>query len=96
MNLEEIKQKTSPIFNKYNITRAGVFGSFVKGTFHAMSDIDLLIETQDSISLLDFIEIKNELEDILMMPVDLVLYDAVKPRLKESILSEEIRIYGKE
>lgn len=96
MNIEEIRQKTSPVFKKYHITRAGIFGSFAKGTFHAMSDIDLLIETQDAISLLDFIEIKNELEDVLMMPVDLVLYDAVKPRLKKDILSEEIRIYGKE
>ncbi|WP_448519525.1 nucleotidyltransferase family protein [Rhodoflexus sp.] len=96
INIEEIKQKTRPIFHKYNIKKAGIFGSFAKGTANARSDIDLLIETQENISLLDFIQIKNELEDTLSMPVDLVLYDAVKARLQDDIFAEEIRIYGKE
>jgi len=48
----------------------------------------------NQISLLEFVGIKYELEDLLGRKVDLVEYQAVKPRLKDKILAEEIRIYG--
>lgn len=45
-----------------------------------------------SISLLDFIGIQQELEDLLQKKVDLVEYEAIKPALKDSILQEEIPV----
>ena len=36
----------------------------------------------------------KDLEDKLNKKVDLVEYEAIKPRLKNRILSEEVRIYG--
>ncbi len=44
--------------------------------------------------LLEFVGIKLELEDKLRKKVDLVEYRAIKPRLKDRILAEEVRIYG--
>jgi predicted nucleotidyltransferase len=52
------------------------------------------VELEEDISLLEFVGIKLELEDLLRRKVDLVEYQAIKPRLKNQILSEEIRIYG--
>jgi predicted nucleotidyltransferase len=43
-------------------------------------------------SLLDFIGIKIELEEVLKMRVDLVEYDTIKPIIKERILSEQVVI----
>jgi predicted nucleotidyltransferase len=94
MSVEEIKQKVSPILLKYKVKRASVFGSVAKQTDTPKSDVDILVELDDSISLLDFIGIKLEIEDILHRKVDLVEYDTIKPALKESILNDQVPIYG--
>lgn len=94
MQIEEIKEKITPTLQKHNITRAGVFGSTATGRTRKGSDIDLLVEFGQQISLLEFVGIKYELEDLLGSKVDLVEYEAIKPRLRQRILLEEIRIYG--
>lgn len=94
MKIEEIKEKTLPILLRHRIKRAGIFGSVAKGDSTDESDIDMLVELGDEISLLKFVGIKYELEDVLGKKVDLVEYQAIRPRLRNRILSEEIRIYG--
>jgi predicted nucleotidyltransferase len=94
MNIEEIKETIVPVLIRHQIIRAGIFGSVAKGEATSKSDIDILVELGNEISLLEFVGIKYELEDLLGRKVDLVEYQAVKPRLKNRILSEEIRIYG--
>lgn len=94
MKIEEIKEAIVPILIRHHITRAGIFGSFTEGKETSQSDIDILIELGNKISLMEFVEIKYELEDVLDRKVDLVEYKAIKPRLKEQILAEEIRFYG--
>ncbi len=58
------------------------------------SDIDILVELTYPMSLLDFVGLKIELEDMLGKSVDLVEYKAIKPIIKDGILQSEIRIYG--
>lgn len=94
MQLEEIKSKITPILLKHHVKRAGIFGSMSTGEFTRKSDVDILVELGKDISLLEFVGIKYELEDCLGRSVDLVEYQAIKPRLRNRILSEEIRIYG--
>jgi predicted nucleotidyltransferase len=94
MNIEEIKDTIVPVLIRHQIIRAGIFGSVAKGEATSKSDVDILVELGHEISLLEFVGIKYELEDLLGRKVDLVEYQAVKPRLKNRILSEEIRIYG--
>jgi len=92
--IEQIKESILPILKRYNISRAGLFGSYVKNENTEESDIDILIELKEKISLLEFVRIKLALEDKLNKKVDLVEYQSVKPRLKNRIFSEEVRIYG--
>lgn len=40
--IEEIAQKTKPIFEKYNIEKAYVFGSYARGEATANSDVDIM------------------------------------------------------
>lgn len=96
MEIEEIKNVIVPILIRHHIKRAGIFGSIAKGNATAESDIDILVELGEKISLLEFVGLKYELEDLLGKKVDLVEYQAVKPRLKNQIMSDEIRIYGEE
>ncbi len=92
--IDKIKKQVLPIVKRNKIRRAGIFGSFATGSFTNTSDVDILVELGNNISLLDFVRIKLDLEDSLQRKVDLVEYKAIKPRLRKQILEEEIRIYG--
>lgn len=93
-DLNEIKKTVVPILQKFGILRAGIFGSFVRGSATHSSDLDILVKLPQGIGLLDFIRIRHELEDALSLKVDLAEYDALKARLKDAILLEEVRLYG--
>ena len=86
----EIKQKAIPILKDAGITRSSIFGSYVRGEQREDSDIDLLVEFPDGLSLFDVAEIKYKLEDALGKKVDLVDFNRIKPRLKSYILSEQM------
>lgn len=92
MNREQIIKDIIPILKKYRVKKAGLFGSYAKNANVRSSDIDLLVELQENISLLDFISIKLALEDKLQHKVDLVEYSTLKQALKKQILEEEVRI----
>ena len=91
-SIQEIKKKITPILQQYGITKAAIFGSLAKGEAKTNSDVDILVEIKSDISLLDFIGIKIELEEVLKMRVDLVEYDTIKPIIKKKILVEQVAI----
>lgn len=88
----EIQKKIIPTLKKYNITKAGIFGSYVRGEQKKNSDIDILVELDSHWSLYDVIGIKLELEKKLKKKVDLVEYETIRPELKEIILNEEVSL----
>ncbi len=91
-DVEGVKQRILPILRRHGVTRAGLFGSLVRGEARNSSDIDVLVEIEDDISLLDFVGIKIELEEATGRKVDLVEYDTIKPLLRERILNEQVVI----
>lgn len=94
MNITYIRDVSSPVFARYGVKRAAVFGSAARGQETAKSDVDFLVELPPNISLFDLVSLKNDLEDLLKAPVDLVEYNAIKPSLKPHILGNEISIYS--
>ena len=90
--IDQIRANLLPVLLKHGIKRAGVFGSLVRGEMTSDSDIDLLVEIDQPISLLGVVRISRELEEAIGRKVDLVEYRAIKPRIKQRILSEEVRI----
>jgi hypothetical protein len=91
-HIEEVKNKILPILQHYGVKRAGLFGSCVRDEMIKDSDVDILVEIEKDISLLDFVGLKLEIEDVLKRKVDLVEYNTIKPLLKERILSEQVII----
>jgi len=92
-DIEEIKRKIVKILKKNNVVRAGIFGSYARGEQKENSDIDILVEINNpKMSLLGFIAMKHTVEDAIGKKVDLVEYSVIKPRIKERILNEEVRI----
>ncbi|MEK6830736.1 MAG: nucleotidyltransferase family protein [Nanoarchaeota archaeon] len=90
MELTKLKKKIIAVLRKYKIKKAGIFGSYVKGEQKKGSDIDVLIEFNDS--LLTLVRIERELEEKLGIKADLLTYGGISPYLKKYILAEEIRI----
>jgi len=91
-NIEDIKKRILPILRRYNVKRAGLFGSVVRGEAKEESDIDILVEIEDRMSLLEFAGLKIELEEALGKKVDLGEYSVIKPIIREQILKEEMSI----
>lgn len=89
IEIEDLKRKVLPILQQYGVKRVGLFGSCVRGEMREDSDIDILVEIEKDISLLDFVGLKLEIEEMLGRKVDLVEYNAIKPLLRERILKEQ-------
>lgn len=85
-----IKQKlmdNRETLRKYGVKQIGLFGSYVNGTAHATSDIDLLVELERS-TFQDYMGLVLFLEDLFEKKVDLVTAKSVKPQLKPYIEKE--------
>lgn len=90
--IKEIKDKILPVLKRYGVSKAALFGSSVRGDMTEESDLDILVEIEKDISLLDFVGLKLELEEILGRKVDLVEYCTLKPIIRERVLREQVPI----
>ena len=80
---------------KYGVEYAGLFGSYARGNEKEESDIDILVRRgSKSLSLFDFIDMKDEISDALNKKVDLISEKAVIPYFKDHILKDLRAIYG--
>lgn len=77
---------------KYPIKYLGVFGSYVRDEQTPLSDLDVLVEFSDPVSLLEYARLELELSDALGLKVDLVSRTALKPRIGKHILDEVVQI----
>lgn len=82
-------------FRTQPIVRAWLFGSFARGSTSVESDIDVLVELDDSanIGLVEFIRIKQGLERLLEQPVDIVSTEGLSPYIKPHIDKEKVLMY---
>jgi len=94
--LDEIKKILSAnkkkIMQKYNVSEIGVFGSYVSGTPHKTSDVDILVEYREKPDLFGFVELRDYISDLLGIKVDLVMKSSLKPRIGRNILKEVVTI----
>ena len=94
MSIQEIKNKIKPILKRHDVKKASIFGSYARGEEKKRSDVDILIEYRnDDKSLLDLIDLKLDLEKKLNKKVDLGEFCAIRPRIREKILREQVFIY---
>jgi predicted nucleotidyltransferase len=96
MNSQEILRKLEanrePI-RRFGVKRLGVFGSYAREESTEASDIDFLVEFE-SATFDNYFDLKFFLEDLFGRPVDLVIADTIKPRIRSAILEEAIYAQG--
>ena len=78
------------IARKHGVTRLRVFGSRASGRAKKSSDLDLLVALKPERDLLDLIEFKLDLEDLLGCKVDVLTEGGITPYLRRRILREAI------
>jgi predicted nucleotidyltransferase len=92
MGLDEIKRilkdHKSVLKDKYHVTTIGIFGSHVRNEQVDDSDVDILVDFAAPISLFEFIDMEEELSELLCVKVDLVSCTALKPYIGKRILNE--------
>jgi len=76
-----------------DIIYLGLFGSQVKGEGEKDSDVDLLVDFNETKSYFQLARLQEELENIFNKKVDLVLRHNIKEALRESILKDLKTIY---
>lgn len=86
--IKEIRNNAREI-NAFGVKRIGLFGSCASGRHNAGSDIDILVEFAKSGKEFDnYMELKFYLEALFHRRIDLVIKDALKPRIRRNILKE--------
>ena len=91
-SINEIRDKIIPICNRYSIAKIGVFGSYAKGKATEESDIDLLVEFNESFDLFKYNQFIEELETFFNKSIDILDYRCIWEVLKDDILSSEVRV----
>mgnify|MGYP001581368955 FL=1 len=92
LTVEEIKRRAVPVLKHAGVTRSAVFGSAARGQMKPESDVDLLIAFDGKKSLLDLVDLQQQLESALERRVDLITYRSVYPRLRAAIEKDEVAI----
>ncbi|OYT59522.1 nucleotidyltransferase [Thermoplasmatales archaeon ex4484_30] len=96
MDIEKIEEMLAKhkkeLYEKYKIKKIGVFGSFVRREDREESDIDILVEFEETPGLIKFIEIEEYLSKILGRKVDLVRKPAIRKELRNKILKEVVYV----
>ncbi len=85
-NILEVQKPN--LAKKYHICEIGIFGSYARNEYTQESDVDILVDFSSPISLFEFIDLEEELSNLLKVKVDLVSRKALKPYIGERILKE--------
>lgn len=78
--------------DRYGITNLAVFGSVVRGEAREESDVDILADVPENMSLLGIISVENHLSDLLGVKVDFIPRSDIRRELRDHILHESVAV----
>jgi predicted nucleotidyltransferase len=86
--IEQLRALQPELRRRYPIRSMGVFGSYVRGEQRDDSDLDLLVEIGEGMTLPDYVGLQSELSDALGIKVDLADRSTLRRRIGQRILAE--------
>ena len=84
-------EKNRQAIKSFGVTEIGVFGSVAREEQTDASDVDILVELEKQ-TFDSYMKLLFFLEDLFERKVDLVMKDAIKPIIRDRILSETIYV----
>ena len=91
MILNTLRKHKSEILKQFPVKRLALFGSVVRGEQTTQSDVDILVDVDPSIGL-RFVNLAENLQEMLHCKVDLVSRRGLKPSLLKIIEAESIDV----
>lgn len=93
VGIHDLLQRHLPeLTQRYHIKRLRLFGSFVRGEERTGSDVDLLIDFDQTPTLFELMDLEEELEEILQKDVDLVTEKSLRGPIGQRILREAVPV----
>ena len=89
--LRLLAQAKPELARRFGVRRLALFGSYARGEQREDSDVDVVVEVDPSIGL-RFVDLAEEIEDLLGVRTDLVSRRAIKARNWEVIEKELIHV----
>lgn len=97
MNTQEITHQLRAMLpnlrQQYGVRELWLFGSYVRAEQTAESDVDILVTFDNPhLSLIEFIQLEQQLAAALGIKVDLVEREMLKPTIGKNILQEAVAL----
>ena len=93
MSTPAITQQIVEYFKTQPVVKAWLFGSYARGEETENSDIDILIQPEQSVGLFKLSGMHLDLQDMLHIDVDLVTVKGLLPFARKSADRDKILIY---
>jgi len=77
---------------RHGASNVRIFGSVARGDETSGSDIDVLVDLQPGRSLFDLGAFLEEIKALLGCPVDVVTEKGLRPRIRERVLQQAVRL----
>jgi predicted nucleotidyltransferase len=77
-----------PALRRMGVLRIGIFGSRARGSGRADSDVDVLVEFDAHRDLFDLIEVKQHLESVLGLAVDVTTPSGIRQSDRPAIMGD--------
>jgi len=90
--LDQLARHKPTLVARYGVDRLALFGSTVRDTARADSDIDILVSFDGPATSERYFGVQFILEDLLGRPVDLVTDKALRPELRAFIEREAVHV----
>ena len=88
-NLDLPHRRLRQFCKRWKVTELAIFGSALREDFGPDSDVDIIVELEEP-TFDHYMDLKFRLEEVLGRPVDLVMAETVKPRIRPIIEREVV------
>ena len=90
LEIEQYTEQINVICRANGVKRLVLFGSALTDAFDSQSDVDFLVEFEESATLMDHAALLLELQELLGRRVDVAPEKCLRPRIRERVLAEAI------
>jgi predicted nucleotidyltransferase len=90
--LDQKREQILQIAASHGAQNVRLFGSTARGDFRSDSDVDLLVDLEPDRSLFDLSGLLIELQELLGCEVDVVTERGLRPRIREAVLRDAVRL----
>jgi predicted nucleotidyltransferase len=94
MNKQKLYSDIVDFLKSQGATKVAVFGSYVRDEETPKSDIDVITEFPDDMSLMKFVRIQRELSEHIGKQVDLQTEENISPYFREDVKKQMKILYN--